>query len=308
MHIDDFRLDETRWSTLTTILKRRAFKILTKRAPPLYLKGDDKITASPMTIAAHEKPVTHLLRTLSRDGYRDALFDIGANVGLATYFARDAFDRVFCFEPNPEVFHILAANLGRDRQVQLFNVGLGDRNDETTLLVPRGNYGGAFIADDANAYERNAIANVNGFASFHAEDYLELPIVVKRGRDVLPGLFAQLAPNASVTIKIDVEGYETTILREIAAALPPAVRAAIVFENWRADFDARAFFAEVFEGRGRVLKLVSTLDRHSRFGRNATLLLRGDKYHTSDSPESWVGEVLYLVDAPGENRASQRLG
>jgi FkbM family methyltransferase len=296
MHIDDFRLDETRWSTLTTILKRRAFKIITKRTPPLYLKGDDKITASPMTIAAHEKPVTHLLRTLSRDGYRDALFDIGANVGLATYFARDAFDRVFCFEPNPEVFHILAANLGRDRQVQLFNFGLGDRNDETTLMVPRGNYGGAFIADEANAYERNDIAHVNGYDSFRAEDYLELPIVVKRGRDVLPDLFAQLSPNASFTIKIDVEGYETTILREIAASLPPAARVAIVFENWRDNFDAKAFFAEVFEGRGRVLKLVSSLDRHSAFGRNATLLLRGDRYHTSPSPDGWVGEVLYLIE------------
>ena len=304
MHIDDFRLDESRWSTLTTILKRRAFKILTKPAPPLYLKGDDMITASPMTIAAHEKPVTHLLRTLSRDGYRDALFDIGANVGLATYFAGDAFDRVFCFEPNPEVFHILAANLGRDARVQLFNFGLGDRNGDTMLLVPRRNYGGAFIADEANAYERTAIANLNGFASFRAEDYLELPIAVRRARDVLPELFTQLPPSASVTMKIDVEGYETTILREIAAALPPAVRVAIVFENWLDDFDAKAFFAEVFQGRGRVLKLASTLDRDSRFGRNATLLLRGDRYHTSDSPDNWVGEVVFLIEPSASIRTA----
>jgi FkbM family methyltransferase len=299
MHIDDFRLDETRWSTLMTILKRRAFKMLTKHTAPLYLKADDMITPSPMTIAAHEKPVTYLLRALSRDGYRDALFDIGANIGLATYFARDAFDRVFGFEPNPEIFHALSANLGRDPLVQLFNFGLGDRNEETSLMAPRGNYGGAFIPDASNAYAPNEIAAVSGFSSFRADDYLSFPIVVKRGRDVLPSLFAELVPNASFTIKIDVEGYEQTILREIAASLPSVARVAILFENWNKAFDAKAFFAEVFGNRGRVLKLVSSLDRHSPLGRNATLLLRGDSHHTSASPTDWVGEVLYLIEPRG---------
>jgi FkbM family methyltransferase len=296
MHVDDYQLNESRWSTLMTILKRRAFTMLTKNTAPLYLKGDDKITPSPMTIAAHEKPVTHLLRALSRDGYRDALFDVGANIGLTTYFARDAFDRVFCFEPNPEIFLALSANLARDPAVRLFNFGIGDRNEETQLMVPRGNYGGAFIPGEANAYAPNDLAANNGFATFQPSDYLAFPILVRRGRDVLPELFAALPPASSFTVKIDVEGYETTILREIGASLTPTMRVAILFENWNKSFDARKFFADVFGGRGRVLKLVSSLDRHSPFGRNATLLLRGDRYRTSDSPADWVGEVLYLIE------------
>ncbi|MEO6877158.1 MAG: hypothetical protein ABI205_01670, partial [Gemmatimonadaceae bacterium] len=162
--------------------------------------------------------------------------------------------------------------------------------------APRSNYGGAFIPDGSNAYAPDEIAAVSGFSSFRPADYLSFPIVVKRGREVLPALFAELRPNASFTIKIDVEGYERTILREIAACLPAAARVAILFENWNKAFDAKAFFVETFDRAGRVLKLVSSLDQHSSFGRNATLLLRGDRHHTSDSPGDWVGEVLFLIE------------
>ena len=76
------------------------------------------------------------------------VLDVGANIGLITYHSRDWFRSFHCFEPNPRVFNVLAANLASvfGAELHLHNFGLGDRDGTSMLSVPRYDQGAAFIA------------------------------------------------------------------------------------------------------------------------------------------------------------------
>lgn len=64
-------------------------------------------------------------------GWRHAV-DIGANCGIWTRVMARCFERVSCFEPNPECHEAFWAN-NKEPSVTLYPVGLGNGNFETRL-------------------------------------------------------------------------------------------------------------------------------------------------------------------------------
>jgi hypothetical protein len=56
---------------------------------------------------------------------------------------------------------------------------------------------------------------------------------IRQGRAIFREIFGEM-PTGGFVVKIDTEGYEQTIIREIAAAMPPDARIAVVFENLQA--------------------------------------------------------------------------
>ena len=59
-------------------------------------------------------------------------------------------------------------------------------------------------------------------------------------------------------IKIDVEGYEPTVLKGIANALPNDMKAFIVFESWDDNFNINEIL-DAFQGRAKASKLSRTV-------------------------------------------------
>jgi FkbM family methyltransferase len=274
----------------------RAFCRLTRQAAPLFLRGGDSITPTPMVSGDWQRETVALLRYLARD-YGDALFDIGANIGLVSHAVRHDFKRLYCFEPNPRLFYVLSANLYEatsEGRAKLFNIGLGEADTEAVLTVPRINDAGGFVRGAGNAYTDDELRAKDYHDGQHsAPRYVEVPIVLRRGRAMLAELFSPR--DARFTVKLDTEGYERTILREIAAALPGSGGAAIVFENLSPRFDARAFYRENFRRPGRVLKLEVSAEELPPLRRHIDRLLRGRTARLTESPRTWVGEVVYLV-------------
>src|SRR5262245_54202325 len=74
-----------------------------------------------------------LLRFLA-DPQRISL-DIGANVGLFTYFLARYSPAVHAFEPNPMPFNVLKSVV--DRNVVLHQEAITDQSREVELIVPR---------------------------------------------------------------------------------------------------------------------------------------------------------------------------
>jgi FkbM family methyltransferase len=277
-------------------IKFRLYKLLTRRSSSLYLKPGDYLSWSPIIAGFHEKEVVSLLKAFADAGCRDALLDIGANIGLTTFYSRSFFDSVYCFEPNPKVFSVLTANLydSLGKNTRLFNFGLGEREEQCVLTIPQRNYGGAFILSSSNMYTLEELASKDGFSRFDERNYDELKVDIRRGRDVLGKIFAEGKRN--IVIKIDVEGFEETVLKEIAAALPADARFAIVFENWSASFDPRSFTTKFFERPVQVYKLTSTADPGSSTLRKFwDLVVHGRHYFLTDSPKNWIG-TLVLAD------------
>jgi FkbM family methyltransferase len=298
LKLEQFRFREPALSLFANRQKVSLFRWLTRRAPPMFLFARDTMTSRPMVAGCHEPEVLEVLAFLARSGFDRSLIDIGANVGLMTWHSRRWFRSFHCFEPNPRVFHVLVANLASAfgaGELHLYDFGLGERDETAVLAVPIHNQGGAFVTGASNAYGADVLDDTKRIG----RGLTRVNVTIRQGRIIFRELFSDM-PEGGLVVKIDTEGFEQVIIREIAAAIPRLARIAIVFENLQADFDAQAFVAATFGGSGRALKLADNLSHvRSRLGKEAIKLTRGKIFRLTDQPIDWLGTVILVV---GETR------
>lgn len=71
----------------------------------------------------------------------EAIFDVGANIGLFTLFMKENFEgvKIYAFEPSPAIFRVLQANAAKyGDSVATYACGLADRSGEATFtFYPR---------------------------------------------------------------------------------------------------------------------------------------------------------------------------
>lgn len=149
-------------------------------------------------------PELRLIKTLA-DPARIGL-DVGANLGLYTYFLARACRHVYAFEPNPNPLHTLRAVA--DSNVTVLPLALSDESGEAELTVPRGRRG----------WTNNGATLCAGYAG----PSLTLKVPARRIDD--------LGLRDIGIIKIDVEGYELGVLRGARETLARE-RPALLVEN-----------------------------------------------------------------------------
>lgn len=130
--------------------------------------------------------VLHALRS------DDLFVDVGANVGAFTVLAgRVVGARTVAFEPSPEIYDDLVANVrlnAIDERVELHNVGLGAADGTVSFVSGIG--ARSHVLSDRDGDEGTV---------------REVPI---RRLDAV-----ELAEGRDLLIKVDVEGYETEVIR-----------------------------------------------------------------------------------------------
>jgi len=221
--------------------KRSIFKRLSKNSVNYFLRGQDKISIEPSVNGVYEPDITELISYFNEIGYCDFLFDIGANIGLTSCQNGLAFDKVFCFEPNPLCLHILKVNteIALDNiNIEINEFGLGKNDDELELWIPKLNWGGAFVKSKDNSYSDNILASKDGFLKLDSKNYIIKNIQIKSCKDILEKKFTSLLKNGfkNGVIKIDVEGMEEIILKGISQSIPDKFKLMIIFENWDPNF------------------------------------------------------------------------
>ena len=150
----------------------------------------------------YDLPTQLLIQSVLNKG--DTFVDIGANEGMISLLGSrlvGSTGKVISFEPNPKPRTVFQAALDKNQitNVEIFPVGLGDRQDELTLTVPRMNSGeGSFGRPD--------------FASDQVE-------VMKCTTAVGDEILANAMPKL---IKIDVEGFELIVLRGLSKTIERA--------------------------------------------------------------------------------------
>jgi FkbM family methyltransferase len=133
----------------------------------------------------------------------DVFFDIGANVGSYSILVGvEAQSSVYSFEPHPETFSFLHRNIGvnKIKNIQLFNIALGSKNDQIFLTAN---------LDSANHVSLDSTSD-SVKVELKVLDELNLPI---------PTL-----------IKLDVEGFELEVLRGASKVLQSNALKAIIIE------------------------------------------------------------------------------
>jgi FkbM family methyltransferase len=171
------------------------------------------IGRSIVTTGLFDLTVSEVLARLIDAG--DTVVDAGANVGYMTVLAATAAGRdgrVLAFEPHPDLFAILrqnAANAMRSGcRVEARQAALGDRHGQAHLQIPE-----SFADNDG----------VSTFVDSGPAPARTVPVAMERLDDLIDSPVSVL--------KLDVEGFEASVLRGAQRLLSARQLRHIVFED-----------------------------------------------------------------------------
>jgi len=130
---------------------------------------------------------------------RPLIFDCGANIGLATLFFKRLYPRceIHAFEPDPETFQALKDNVDRNglTDVHLHNVALAEKPGQLAFFVPSGPAGSPLMSTvsrrSLEASTRRIVVNASTLSTYMSDREVDF-------------------------LKMDVEGAEECVLRELA--------------------------------------------------------------------------------------------
>lgn len=151
-----------------------------------------------------------------------AVLDIGAHIGVASGFFRLVYPdaAIFCVEPDPDSYAILARNAERIGRCEAFNIGLLDRDMTAAFNAAKISVLSSLFPYDEGAIATDTIdVTVRDAGSFAAEI---------SNRFSVPGFDI---------IKIDTEGAELPILRSLG---PVVGRASVIHLEFHSHEDRRA--------------------------------------------------------------------
>lgn len=271
MNINNFSFKENFYIKLFFHIKEVIFQKITSRSVRLFLKGGDLISSAPQVLGVYEPAITSLINYLSKNKYGDFLIDIGANIGLTSCQNGANFKRVDMYEPNPLCCKILEVNSAislNNGDFFIHPFGLGNEDKNVLLCVPKHNWGGGFIKDSGNSYGDSIFAEKDGFQSIDENNYLLLDASIVCTQIELARLFNELCLNNLTrgVIKIDVEGYELSVLKGIADSIPNNIDAIILFESWDSHFPLDDVL-NAFKGRAKAYRLSHALKAKSKYER-----------------------------------------
>ncbi|MFZ3047945.1 MAG: FkbM family methyltransferase, partial [Desulfatirhabdiaceae bacterium] len=133
-------------------------------------------------------------------GPDEIILDIGANIGLTSILFSSFALKVYAFEPSPTTFRILKENLLRANadNVQAINIGCGEREEQLSITFSTNNRSGGFVSDKIQIKEG------------HITEQIQI--------NSLDHLFGGDGERITF-IKIDVEGFETEVIKGARALL-----------------------------------------------------------------------------------------
>jgi len=130
----------------------------------------------------------------------NTIIDVGANKGQFALAARYFYpgSKLYCFEPSKKNYLSLQKHFKDDLQVKLFNYGLGDQNGELEFFEHAFDQISSFLK--VNPANSNPNYKDSVFSASH--------VVVKKLDDIM----GELDINSPVLLKLDVQGFEASVL------------------------------------------------------------------------------------------------
>ena len=231
-----FSYSQTLWQKFHHIYSQKLYRCIVAPNANFYLKPNDIISLRPTLLGYHEPHLEKLIKNLTPK-YGDFLLDLGANVGLTSALVGKNFKTIDCVEPNEIVVNILKSNLALNipkSNYQIHQIALGTKNETLNLTIPTDNFGGAFL----NNKQNNKNNDRKPFPISKKSTQIKTKVKVKSAQIWMKNYFATISKlkYKKGIIKIDVEGYETPIIKAIIQNLPKNMSIVMITENWFKQF------------------------------------------------------------------------
>jgi FkbM family methyltransferase len=131
--------------------------------------------------------------SLFRHFARGTVLDIGANIGLTALAFAQMANRVHGFEPSPSTFEFLRKNTESIKAISIHNFGFGEQSGDFELTFSPTNRSGGFVSNQTQACGGHTIEKIR--------------------IETLDETVPQLAIDSIDFMKLDVEGFEGSVLR-----------------------------------------------------------------------------------------------
>lgn len=215
----------------------------------------DYITQKILRHGIYEGSLLRYLGSLLLKMAKPVVFDVGANIGNHTLsFARHA-DRVYSFEPIPDIFSVLNQNIHQNNlsNVTAINCALSDSQGNADIFIIADNVGASSL--EQRTSETNTIT-----------------VSKKCGDDVI----RELALDKLDLIKIDVEGHEIFALQGLMESIKKFQP--IIVMEWNdpvsiARINKAGIFSSLFSGY-EIFVLGTNFDREYWQGKKLSALRR----------------------------------
>jgi len=255
------------WQVKSRCFPNRLFVHSLSKNSKMYVKqGMTGITGCIYNGLLEYEDMLFLLHCLRKE---DTFIDVGANVGVYTILASvEIGAETIAFEPIPSTFEILLKNLDlnsmKNKHVHALNLGLGSRKGSL-----------AFTRSE------DTVNHVATEKEISGGDIIQVPIC--RLDEVIEKNYML---KDVVIMKMDVEGFETEVLRGCPSLLADKRLKAVVIElngsvirygyddNWIHElFLSNGFYPYSYEpSRRQLTKLVANLSCHN------TIYLRNEEF------------------------------
>lgn len=228
----------------TDTLKRLGRKLLTpflgkKRYQPFFQLLYE-VSLAGLNVGEGANPYTsgeiymlhYLKNRISMSTNPIIVFDVGANVGqfaLTTMGALGQKAQIYAFEPSPKTYKQLQFKVSPYQNVKTQNIGLGDREDVTTLF---------------SLGEGSKLASVYNRQLEHKGTKMAYQEEIKI--TTLDKFCSQEGITHIDLLKLDVEGHELKVLQGATDMLQKKAIRFIQFEFSAAHIDAKVFFRDFF--------------------------------------------------------------
>ena len=168
----------------------------------------------------------------------DVVFDVGANIGIASLFFHERSGplRIHAFEPDPNVFAVLEANMVlNDCNAKVYNIALGKSAGRAQFTIyPNNTVMSGLFADAEDDSNTTTTFMVNsGIPANDARDIIEVTGKFEHQRiDCEIRTVSEIIEEQGIEridlLKVDVEKAEMDVLTGIREGHWPLVRQAVV--------------------------------------------------------------------------------
>ena len=142
---------------------------LGKKKDKIYLIPDEIITPFVLKNKHWDYEIIKFIKK-HKNKTNNVFLDVGSNIGLVSKQLIEAnikIKKFLCFEPNKNSFDCLKLNLSSNKEVNLYNFGLGLKNQNLKLYKNKLNSGDSSFIKKKGNFEICKIKNINSFFKNH---------------------------------------------------------------------------------------------------------------------------------------------